>query len=54
MLAPPRTSRDDLLAGRSAGVAFREGRAEYADRSREERKAFQVWHDTYFTDMLDN
>ncbi|MEU9330906.1 cupin domain-containing protein [Streptomyces canus] len=27
--------------------------AEYAQRSRAERKAFQVRHDTYFTDMLD-
>ncbi|MGW4983813.1 cupin domain-containing protein [Streptomyces mirabilis] len=28
--------------------------AEYAERDREERKAFQVRHDTYFTEMLDN
>ncbi|MFD0516179.1 hypothetical protein [Streptomyces aureus] len=27
--------------------------AEYAELDREEAKAFQVRHDTYFTDMLD-
>ncbi|MFD7501538.1 cupin domain-containing protein [Streptomyces sp. NPDC059850] len=27
--------------------------AEYVERNREELKAFQVRHDTYFTDMLD-